>query len=135
MTKFLNQKEEVIRIELTPYGKEKFSKGQFKPSYYAFYDNDILYDGVYGGITESQNRIVTRITTGTPRLGPITHFSSSVAPVVSLASLNSANDFNQATSYSAPYNRYLGTSSPWSDYMPSWNITLDNLSDVALTGS
>ena len=67
MTKFLNQKEEVIRIELTPYGKEKFSKGQFMPSYYAFYDNDILYDGVYGGITESQNRIVTRITTETPR--------------------------------------------------------------------
>ena len=102
MTKFLNQKEEVIRIELTPYGKEKFSKGQFMPSYYAFYDNDILYDGVYGGITESQNRIVTRITTGTPRLGPLTHFTSSTAPVVSLSSMNNSNEFNEATSYAAP---------------------------------
>ncbi len=135
MAKFLNQKEEVIKIELTPYGKEKFSKGQFMPSYYAFYDNDILYDGVYGGITESQNRIVTRITTGTPRLSPLTHFTSSVAPVVSLSSLNNSNQFNEATSYAAPFNRYLGTSSPWSDFMPAWNITLNDLSDVALTGS
>ena len=29
MVRFFNQKEEVINIELTPYGKEQFSKGVF----------------------------------------------------------------------------------------------------------
>ena len=134
MVKFFNQKEEVIRLELTPYGKEKFSKGEFMPTYYAFYDNDILYDGVHGGITESQNNIVTRISTNTPRFGPFVRFTGSVAPVVSLNSLDASNDFVQATSASAPFNRFVGDSSPWSDYMPSWHITLNDRSNVALTG-
>ena len=59
MVKFFNQKEEVIQIELTPYGKDRLSKGLFYPKYYAFYDNDILYDGTHGNITEIQNMIVT----------------------------------------------------------------------------
>ena len=135
MVKFLNQKEEVIQIELTPYGKQQFSKGEFKPVYYAFYDNDILYDGVYGGLTESQNAIATRILKNTPRLEPLVSFTSSVDPVVTLDSLNSVNDFNQRAPYVAPYNRYIGTSSPWSDYMPSWYVVVDNLSDVPLSGT
>jgi len=135
MVKFLNQKEEVIRLELTPYGKEKFSKGELKPEYYAFYDNDILYDGVYGGLSESQNNIVTRISTQTPRFGPLVRFTGSVSPIVSMRSLNLANSFNQQAEYTAPFNRYLGDSSPWSDYVPSWHITINRYSDVALSGT
>jgi hypothetical protein len=135
MVKFLNQKEEVLRIELTPYGKQKFSKGEFMPSYYAFYDNDILYDGAYGGVVEAQNSIVTRISTGTPRFGPLVNFSGTINPVATLPSLNSSKDFDQNADYAVPYNRYIGTSSPWSDYAPSWHITVDNKSDVPLTGS
>jgi hypothetical protein len=44
MAKFINKKEEVIQMELTAYGKHKFSKGEFSPSYYSFHDDDILYD-------------------------------------------------------------------------------------------
>ena len=62
MVRFFNQKEEVISLELTPYGKKKFSDGEFMPAFYAFYDSDILYDGVYGNLYEEQNNIVTRIS-------------------------------------------------------------------------
>ena len=135
MTTFLNQKEEVLRIELTPYGKEKFSKGEFSPKYYAFYDNDILYDAEHAGIAETQNNRATRILTKTPRLGPLTSFTSSTSPVVTLRSLDNANNFVQSTAYSAPFNRYIGDSSPWSDFVPSWHIMIDNLSDVSLSGT
>ena len=53
--KFLNKKEQVIDLEVTPYGKSLLARGRFMPEFYAFYDNDILYDGEYGGVLEHQN--------------------------------------------------------------------------------
>ena len=41
---FFNPKEEVIDIELTPEGKKALSVGRFKPSYYLFFDDNVLYD-------------------------------------------------------------------------------------------
>tara|TARA_Y100000593_G_C4312336_1_gene339033 strand:+ start:162 stop:1250 length:1089 start_codon:yes stop_codon:yes gene_type:complete len=58
---FFNKKEEVIDIELTQFGKAKLAKGLFKPTYYAFFDDDILYDSEYGGFAESQNDASQRI--------------------------------------------------------------------------
>lgn len=58
---FFNTKEEVVEIQLTPYGKHLLSKGQFAPQYYEFYDDDIIYDSQYGGVTESQEQIQNRI--------------------------------------------------------------------------
>jgi len=58
---FFNRKEEVIDIQLTQYGKYVFSQGEFKPTYYAFFDDDILYDGKYVDLTEDQNTIKNRI--------------------------------------------------------------------------
>ena len=43
---FFNSKEDVLEIKLTQYGKFIYSKGKFKPTYYAFMDDDILYDGI-----------------------------------------------------------------------------------------
>ena len=37
------------------------SKGNFKPEYYQFFDDDIIYDGNYGPGDEHQNNIQTRI--------------------------------------------------------------------------
>lgn len=64
---FFDKKEDVIDIELTPYGKHLLSKGQFSPVYYEFYDDDILYDGEWAGITEIQGQIQSRINS-TPKL-------------------------------------------------------------------
>ena len=63
---FLNRKEEVMDIELTQYGKYLLSKGQLKPVFYAFYDDDIIYDTQYAGHAEIQNDSETRIKE-TPR--------------------------------------------------------------------
>ena len=70
MVRFFNQKEEVISIELTPYGKEQFSKGLFSPAFYAFYDGSVIYDGAYASLTESQNQVTNRIKNETPKIKP-----------------------------------------------------------------
>lgn len=61
MSKFLNKLEDVIDIKLTSYGKHLLGIGKFKPAYYAFYDDNIIYDGTYAGYTEVQNDINKRI--------------------------------------------------------------------------
>ena len=61
--KFLNKKEQVFDIQLTPHGKHKLSAGTFNPVYYAFFDDNIAYDRRYfsGSSEESQNDIHKRI--------------------------------------------------------------------------
>ena len=61
MAKFINKKEQVFDIQLTPYGRHLMSLGTFEPRYYAFFDDNVIYDGNYAGITESQNEIGQRI--------------------------------------------------------------------------
>ena len=61
MAKFINKKEQVFDIQLTPYGRHLMSLGTFQPSYYAFFDDNIIYDGNYAGITEAQSEIGQRI--------------------------------------------------------------------------
>ena len=73
---FFNPKEEVLDIQLTQYGKYLLSLGKWKPVYYAFFDNDILYDGESAGLVEVQNDIEPRIQENTPRQRPQYSFSS-----------------------------------------------------------
>jgi len=63
MATFINKKERVFDIELTSYGKYLLSIGKFKPQYYAFYDDNIIYDKKYAHSTanENQNDIDARI--------------------------------------------------------------------------
>ena len=64
---FFNKKEEVIDLQLTQYGKNLLSKGEFKPVSYAFFDDNVLYDSTYAGIdSETQNDIEPRIQENTP---------------------------------------------------------------------
>ena len=67
---FLNKKEDVIDFQLTQYGKYLVSQGKFKPVYYAFFDDDIIYDLRYvtGSALETQKDIETRIFDNTPSL-------------------------------------------------------------------
>ena len=74
MAKFLNKKEQVFDIELTPYGRHQVSMGTFKPEFYAFFDNNVIYDGKYVGITELQNEIGQRIKNDTQYLEPLVLF-------------------------------------------------------------
>ena len=62
---FFDPKEEVIDIEITQHGKYLMSQGTFKPTYYQFFDDNILYDGAYANISESQNAAHSRIKNDT----------------------------------------------------------------------
>jgi hypothetical protein len=57
----LNKKEETFDLVLTEKGREKLSKGKFIPYAYSFYDNEVIYDNSYNGLTEEQNDIQPRI--------------------------------------------------------------------------
>jgi len=59
--KFIDKKERVMDLKLTSYGHYLLSIGKFKPRFYAFYDDSVLYDGAYAQITESSNTIHDRI--------------------------------------------------------------------------
>lgn len=65
---FFNTKEEVLDIELTQYGKMLLSKGKWKPVYYEFYDDDVIYDYSYvpGSPEETNTQAIQRIKE-TPR--------------------------------------------------------------------
>ena len=66
--KFLNKKEQVMDFKLTSYGHYLLSIGKFKPEFYAFYDDNVLYDGAYAQISESSNQIHDRIKNNTQYL-------------------------------------------------------------------
>ena len=66
--KFFDDKEEVIDIQLTQFGKHLLSLGKWKPAYYAFFDDNVMYDAESAGITEAQNKIEPRIQENTPQL-------------------------------------------------------------------
>ena len=77
MATFLNKKEQVYDLKLTSYGRYLLSIGTFKPVYYAFFDDNVIYDlryttssvGAFANTpTEGQNNISRRIKTNTPYL-------------------------------------------------------------------
>ncbi len=133
MVKFFDQKEEVISIELTPYGKEQFASGSLSPRHYAFYDDAILYDGAYANISETQNQIVDRIKNSTPRHHPLARFTSSLAPVISLGPESTSEAvYSEDNVWNASFYRFLGKGSPWVENIPAWDVRVTPSSDRAL---
>ena len=136
--KFFNSKEEVIDIELTSYGKHLLSKGKFKPYYYAFFDDGVLYDSEYGGTTELQKDAQNRIKYDTPRLkaqGAYTSAETNLQQDLTPIRSSGINfELNQDLIPSVPaiqrdadkfYSlKYaMGTSDLNTDAAPAWNMT------------
>tara|TARA_R110000822_G_scaffold154585_3_gene294337 strand:- start:5398 stop:6408 length:1011 start_codon:yes stop_codon:yes gene_type:complete len=67
---YFNKKEDVYHIELTPHGRYLLSIGKLNFKSYAFFDDDVIYDGAHQSITEGQNDIKTRIQENTPYMIP-----------------------------------------------------------------
>ena len=63
---FFNKKEDVLELKLTPYGRKLLSHGKLEPKYYAFFDDDILYDSAKAGFSETNSESKTRILNNTP---------------------------------------------------------------------
>jgi len=77
---FFDSKQEVINIELTSRGKRLLSRGKFKPHFYSFHDNDIIYDAAYYGTTEQPTNAAGRIEDDTATLKPFYSVSSKDFP-------------------------------------------------------
>jgi hypothetical protein len=119
---FFNKKEDVLKIELTPYGRSLLSNGKLMPKYYAFFDDDVIYDIDYTGGTETQAEIKTRILDETPRLRPQRDLTS---PETELSSFERGEDSSRPYSQIAMNHLTapLGTSDGTFLEAPSWNMS------------
>ena len=138
---FFDDKEEVLEIQLTPYGKRKLSQGKLRPAFYSFGDQDIVYDTFYmaGSLTESHNDAQDRIFDKTPRLKPQAVFSGLQTEFEKLIKIyNNNHDDNFQPFYQSEVDRTfstitsLGTSRMSDENFPAWKVTM---LDGAITGS
>lgn len=127
---FKNQKEEVIEIELTSYGKHLLSKGKFRPTFYAFFDDDVLYDAEYTGTAEEQNYAQTRILEETPRLRVQTTYTGLETEIEKQIEEARTQQKKLKDSFQTTKERHYALSAPLgrsilsSDFAPSWDVTL-----------
>jgi len=117
---FFDKKEDVLQIELTPYGRSLLSVGKLMPKYYAFFDDDILYDSKAGGFSEDQNKIKTRILTETPSLKPQRALQSP-DKIISVYERSEENNRPHTSTRLNYLTEPLGTSDQSKDTGPSWN--------------
>lgn len=119
---FFDKKQDVLKIELTPYGRSLLSNGKLMPKYYAFFDDDIVYDISAIGGTEDQDAIKNRILNETPRLRPQRDLTSPE---------NLISNFERSESSSHPFSEVqlnyltepLGTSDGTERNASSWHLT------------
>jgi len=133
---FFNQKEQVIDIQLTQYGKRRLSAGKFKPAFYAFYDKDVLYNSEFGGYSEVQNDSETRIKSETPRLTIQHNFIGVDTQIKEMTMIeskgNELDDLVKKQLLQDVENKFfadntqIGTTKLDNRYNPSWDIKFYN---------
>ncbi len=127
---FFNKKEDVLKIELTPHGRKMLSMGKLKPMYYTFLDDDILYDGAQGGVSENNSQSKDRILSETPYMKPQTNYKG-----VDTSLRNEDNKVEQVTYLQ----QIIGSNNTAETRAAGWNVTtlLGEIesSSKALTGS
>lgn len=97
----LNQKEEVLKVELTKHGRKLLGMGIYQPKYFSFFDDSIIYDSTYLGAVEDTNSIKDRI-------------------------LNKSVTFSAPNLLTLSLDNELGNSSTINDYAPAWDLRLVN---------
>jgi len=146
---FFDKKEEILEFKLTEYGKRKLQLGRLKPAYYAFYDDDILYDTEAAGFSEHQNSADQRIRFETPSLkvqkstngaetrvnqfldevsGPLQETGSTTGQyVIAENSTAFVNVFQDTPQFAQKFflgSDPLGTSDLKTNYAPAWHINV-----------
>ena len=123
---FFDDKQEILKVELTTYGRFLLSRGKWKPVYYAFFDDDIIYDGDHADLGEDQNDIQVRILDESLSMKPQTTYTS-VENSVKKSSI-SLTEQKEEPQVSSDKNYALclplANSSLSSDYAPAWAINL-----------
>jgi hypothetical protein len=125
---FFDKKEDVIDMQLTQFGRHLLSKGKFKPVFYSFFDDNVIYDISTTGLTEEQNDAEERIKQ-TPLVQPQACFSSlekefntSYESILSKANSGKpvVEQKTAEKNYSLP--QPLGTADVDSEYIPAWSL-------------
>ncbi|MFM1840081.1 MAG: hypothetical protein RIR47_130 [Bacteroidota bacterium] len=116
MATFFDSKQEVIDFQLTPHGKRLLSKGKFKPAFYSFVDEGVIYDSNYFSASTNQNDIESRIQDQTPvlKVSPLTYGIER-----DLKSKGNVSEKLLVDKLSVLSNSQIG-----SEYAPSWNVSL-----------
>lgn len=140
---FFDRKEEVINIELTPYGKHLLSRGKWKPAYYEFYDDDVMYDSEYAGFEEGQDKVQERISESSrPKVqysfdGAETRYKETIKRI-----LESNSDLQNAFGGTIEKRKNfslsslpLANSSLTSDKIPAWSVDMFKGEIESVTGS
>jgi len=138
MAKFLNKKEQVIDFKITSYGRYLLSIGSFKPVYYAFFDNDVVYDARYkpggpGARRPDQNKTEERIKDDTSYFETIPVFKdveesikSSEGEVYNYFDASATSTMVKPESDIFKFNSVIGDAflDGKSDDAPSWQILM-----------
>ncbi len=127
---FFNKKEEVIDIELTRFGRNLLARGAFKPVYYQFFDDDIIYDSTRAGVSEQQNDAEQRIKDSIRLKNQYltTGIETSYDYQEELIRENNRGKFNQISRYADPLEndrilKYpLGSCNISSETAPNFNV-------------
>jgi len=129
---FFNKKEEVIDLKLTQFGRFLLSKGKFKPVFYSFYDDNVLYDVSKAGLSELQNESEIRIKE-TPTMhhqisfSPLEKdFNSNYNKVLSGEESPISEDLQRTAEKHYALPSPIGTSDINSEYSPSWTANFLN---------
>jgi hypothetical protein len=98
MAKFINKKEQVFDFQLTTYGREMLSIGSFKPTYYAFFDDNVIYDDRYIGIGKSATATITfgAVPAADQVITIVSTDGTSIAYTAKASTDTSANEFSRA---------------------------------------
>ena len=147
---YFDKKEDVLDLKLTPYGRHLLSRGKLKPGYYAFLDDEIIYNvrlqttGRSGSVgshprettfpSEHNSEIKNRILHETPNLKPQYTMLSVETELEdsSIEKMNNTQETLSANIYDTQYRpvsdvntKYLqntiGTSKHGINKAPRWN--------------
>jgi len=117
MATFFDSKQEVIDFQITPHGKRLMSKGNFKPTYYSFVDEGVIYDSEYASFTDnSQNDIESRIQEETPVLKIIANTYGVERDIKQKANVKDKLLIDNLS--------LLSNSGLQTEFAPSWEVTL-----------
>tara|TARA_R100000008_G_C3584053_1_gene170755 strand:- start:451 stop:1506 length:1056 start_codon:yes stop_codon:yes gene_type:complete len=119
---FLDKKEQVINFELTSYGRHLLSLGKLKPEYYAFFDDDVMYNNE----SESQGTTKGRILNETPYCDAQSTLIGIENKLFSSEQYGDSADERYPQTYEKinSLNYSLGTSDSLShDKTPYWKVT------------
>lgn len=135
---FFDRKEQVLDLQLTQHGKRLLSQGKLKPVFYAFYDDDVLYDSSFGGNAEGQSEAQTRIQEAVRNIAQH-NFEGVESKINSELQTNTKFTYYKNVGYIQTQNerdnglRYaLGTSEYGTQNAPAWEVSFLN---GALSGS